>query len=454
MGIAAGQYVGDYRIAAVVGEGAGGRVFKAEHIITRRTEALKVLARALPDTKEEEQRFLREIQVQASLDHPNIAAVRTAFWTTDGPVLVMEYVEGESLEAVLSRGRLPLADALGIIRQTLDALIYAHEHSVIHRDLKPGNILITRDGTVKLTDFGLARHRAVSTASSGSGGIAGTPYYMSPEQIIGTAPIDARTDIYSAGCVLYECATGWRPFEGPSAFEIMLAHRESAPQSPRRLEPSLPGHVEEVILRAMEKDPARRFQSAREFRDALERAATRMGATNARSAPVWRRWPVWASLVALIGLALIWFGLRMAAQRPAPAPAAKHTLVPPPASLPKPSPAKTVQPMPAAGAAVEPVATAPAPSLPGGARKGSPRAAESRPSVTGETQGSQSTHRAASPEPDATAMGSAAQPGDDTANTQPKKDGSRVKRAFRWITKPFRSSKPDSGKPPAKDEQQ
>ncbi len=265
-----GDVVGDYRILGVVGAGGCGEVFQAEHIITRRIEAVKVLALGRPHSVEEEQRFLREVQVQASLDHPNIASVHNAFWTSAGLVLAMEFVEGESLEKILARERPSIETVLGYGIETLSALICSHAQGVIHRDIKPGNILITTEGAVKLTDFGLARE-VQSPGVTSVGALAGSPYYMSPEQVEGNA-LDARTDVYSLGVVLYEAVTGVRPFLGDGAFAIMLAHREKTPVPPIKLAPAIGPMLNQAILTALAKDPKRRFQTAADFRQALEAA--------------------------------------------------------------------------------------------------------------------------------------------------------------------------------------
>jgi serine/threonine-protein kinase len=265
-----GEIVGDYRVVGVLGAGGSGEVFKAEHTITKRAEAIKVLSLGRPHTTEEEQRFLREIQVQASLDHPNVASVRTAFWTANGLVLAMELVEGESLESIIARGRVPLGTAVGYVLQTLSALIHAHAHSVIHRDIKPGNIVVAPRGTVKLTDFGLAREAAKPSVTS-TGSLAGSPFYMSPEQIDG-GKLDVRTDIYSLGVVLYELVTGVRPLTGESAFSIMLAHKDTPPAPPMMLEPAIGQALSDIILTSLAKHPSERFQTAADFRYALDAA--------------------------------------------------------------------------------------------------------------------------------------------------------------------------------------
>src|SRR5438067_2388747 len=190
-----GQKIGDagYRIIEPIASGGMGEVYKAEHVITKRIEAIKVLSGA--GTEEQTDRFLREIQLQASLSHPNIAAVYNAF-----------LVEGEPLRELLARGPVPLPLAIDYVRQVLDAIGYAHEHGVIHRDISPSNIVITTHGAVKLMDFGLAKTPASASASQ-SGSYMGSPHYMSPEQVKDATHATARSDIYSLGAVLSDTAT-------------------------------------------------------------------------------------------------------------------------------------------------------------------------------------------------------------------------------------------------------
>ena len=278
-----GSSVGDYRILASLGAGASGEVYRAEHVITRRVDAIKFLAHDATASDEEQQRFLREIQLQASLRHANIAAVHNAFRRPQGLALVMELAEGEPLDRILARGPVPLETGISYILQALAALQYAHERGVVHRDVKPGNMIVAPDGQLKLTDFGLAR-RVEGPQLTHSGAFTGSPYYMSPEQVVGLAAVDARCDIYAAGVVLYEIAAGRRPFEGTSAFEVMLKHRDEQPERPLgdglAIGPALDG----VILKAMAKDPAGRHPSAAAFRDALAEAAGRAGGTRPEGA--------------------------------------------------------------------------------------------------------------------------------------------------------------------------
>ena len=268
MSFSIGETVDAYRILQELGRGGMGRVFKVEHTITRRLEAMKVLEGGRPDAPEQAARSLREIQLQASLSHPNIAAVHNAFWAGEDLVLVMELIDGCSLRSVLEHQRLPLATALNYACQALSALSYAHANGVIHRDISPANMMIGPSGVLKVTDFGLAKGPADARVSR-SGAPLGSLYYMSPEQVRG-AETDARSDIYSLGAVLYELATGKRPFDGESAFDIMANHVNRPPAPPLGVEPSLPHALNGAILRALEKDPAQRFPSAVEFLHALK----------------------------------------------------------------------------------------------------------------------------------------------------------------------------------------
>jgi len=269
MSLEVGTQLGEYRILSRIGRGAYGDVFEAEHEITRRRDAIKVLVDGHLHNALDEQRFLREIQVQASLHHPNIAAVYNAFPTPHGLALVMELVRGEPLSAILARGRVPLQRGVGYVLGMLEGLEYAHNQGVVHRDIKPENIIVTLDGSVKLTDFGLARSLS-SPRLTQTGAFAGSPCYMSPEQGLGTGVIDSRSDTYSAGVVLYEIVTGRLPFMGETAFAVMSAHQSSTPEPPVKLDPTIGNELNRVILKSLEKDLDKRFQTATAFHTALE----------------------------------------------------------------------------------------------------------------------------------------------------------------------------------------
>jgi hypothetical protein len=263
----AGATIGDYKILGVIGSGGVGRVYRVEHGVTRRVEAMKVLQGEAHEPHEAE-RFLREIQVHASLNHPNIASVHNAFTAGDDLALVMELVDGESLEQVLAPGRIPWKEAIGYAGQALAALAHAHSRGVTHRDIKPANMLVTPEGVLKLTDFGLARTPRDRRLTQ-SGLLLGSAYYMAPEQAKNSAGVSERSDLYSLGVVLYEMVTGRKPFEGESLFAILSAHAAEAPQPPIEREPSIPQTLSDAILRALEKKPEDRFESAEQFREAL-----------------------------------------------------------------------------------------------------------------------------------------------------------------------------------------
>jgi serine/threonine-protein kinase len=263
-----GSRVGDYEVLEVLGAGGMGRVYKVRNVISDRVEAMKVLLPDLEGDADLADRFMREIKVQASLDHPNIAALHTALRLDNQLLMLMEYVEGVTVEAVLRSGRLPIDKAIDYTAQVLSALSYAHAHGVVHRDLKPANMIVTPRGVVKLMDFGIAK-MAADRKLTQTGRTVGSLYYMSPEQIKGAADLDPRSDLYSLGISLYEMVTGARPFQGDSEYSIMAAHLETNPPPPIQLDPNLPPALSEIVLMSLEKDPAQRFQTADAFRGAL-----------------------------------------------------------------------------------------------------------------------------------------------------------------------------------------
>ncbi|HZR29030.1 MAG TPA: protein kinase, partial [Terriglobales bacterium] len=271
MGDPVTKRLGDYEILNVLGSGGMGRVYKVRNVITDRVEAMKVLLPDLQGHEEVATRFLREIKVLAALKHPNIAALLTALTIENQLVMVMEYVEGQSLSSRLNQGPIPVGEALKYIDQVLDALSYAHQQHVIHRDIKPANIMLTPDGAVKLMDFGIARSGAEPRKLTATGSTLGSLSYMSPEQVKGEAT-DERSDLYSLGISLYEMVTGEKPFHGDSDFSIMAAQINEPPKPPMNLQPGLPKLVNDIILKSIAKAPEQRFQSADAFRQAVKLA--------------------------------------------------------------------------------------------------------------------------------------------------------------------------------------
>jgi len=263
-----GSRVGDYEVLQVLGAGGMGRVYKVRNAISDRVEAMKVLLPNLEGNTDLANRFMREIKTQASLDHPNIAVLHTALRVDDQLLMLMEYVEGVTLESMMAAGPIPNDKAVEYMAQVLAALSYAHAHGVVHRDLKPANIMITANGAVKLMDFGIARMQEDRKLTQ-TGQTVGSLYYMSPEQIKGAVDLDARSDLYSLGVCLYEVCTGARPFQGDSEYSIMAAHLQSNPPPPIQLSPNLPPDLSEIILLSLEKEPAKRFQTADAMRSAL-----------------------------------------------------------------------------------------------------------------------------------------------------------------------------------------
>jgi serine/threonine-protein kinase len=225
-------------------------------------------------------RFLREIKVQASLEHPNIAALHTAVRVENQLLMLMEFVEGVTLDQKLKGGPLPPAEAVDYVMQVLSALDYAHARGVVHRDIKPANMMLTPSGVVKLMDFGIARSSADHKLTQ-TGTTVGSLYYMSPEQIQGVAAPDGRSDLYSVGVSLYELVTGKRPFDGDSQFAIMSAHLAGTPVPPVAIDPRLPQLLNDVILMSVAKDANARFQTAGAVRNALASVASGLQAAAA-----------------------------------------------------------------------------------------------------------------------------------------------------------------------------
>jgi serine/threonine-protein kinase len=262
---------GRYEVETLLGQGGMARVFRGTDRVLDRTVAIKVLSPQFADDDQFVARFRREAQAAAGLNHPNIVGVYDTGDQGDVHFIVMEYVEGRTLRDVIrSDGPLLPERAAEIGGAVARALSSAHEAGLVHRDIKPGNIMLTREGEVKVMDFGIARTSTGDTLTQ-TAAVLGTASYLSPEQAQGL-PVDTRSDIYSLGCVLYEMLTGRAPFIGDSPVAIAYMHVKEDPVPPSRLNPDVPPTLDAVVLKAMAKNPANRYETAEELRADLERA--------------------------------------------------------------------------------------------------------------------------------------------------------------------------------------
>jgi len=288
MPLTPGARVGAYEIVAAIGSGGMGEVYRARDTRLGRDVAIKALPDAFLADRERTARFEREAQILAALNHPNIAGIHGVEELGGARLLVLEFVDGESLAQRLERGRLPIDEALAIARQIVDALEAAHERAIVHRDLKPANVMLTAEGQVKILDFGLAKVEPAAAESGGpglthsptltfaatqAGVILGTAAYMSPEQAKGR-PADKRSDVWAFGCVLFEILTGRRAFEGDDVSDTLAAILRGEPDW-NALPPGVPGHVRMIIQQCVAKDRKARMPDIAVVRFMLDNPATR-----------------------------------------------------------------------------------------------------------------------------------------------------------------------------------
>ena len=261
---------GRYRILRKLGAGGMANVYLAEDEELGRRVAIKIMSERYATDELFNERFRREAKSAAGLSHPNIVSIYDRGDANGIPYIAMELIEGRSLkELILTRGPLPVSQAIDFARQILDALRFAHRHGIIHRDIKPHNILLDPDeGRLKVTDFGIARAGFSQMTEVGS--IMGTAQYLSPEQARGV-PVTAPSDLYSVGVVLYEMLTGQVPFTGDSPIEVAMKHVNETPRPPSELNPDVPPELDQIVLRALAKDPHDRYQSAELFNEDLQR---------------------------------------------------------------------------------------------------------------------------------------------------------------------------------------
>src|SRR5213080_404360 len=262
---------GRYRIQRKLGAGGMANVYLAEDQELGRRVAIKILNERHANDDQFVERFRREAQNAAALSHPNIVSIYDRGEAEGSYYIAMEYLDGRSLkELIVSRGPAPVGVAVEYARQILSALRFAHRHGIVHRDIKPHNVLVDGEGRVKVTDFGIAR--AGTSQMTETGSIVGTAQYLSPEQAKG-GEVDPRSDLYSLGVVLYELLTGKTPFDGETPVEIAMKHLSTTPRPPSKLRPDVPRELDMVVMRALAKNPDERYQSADEMEADLERVA-------------------------------------------------------------------------------------------------------------------------------------------------------------------------------------
>src|SRR5437764_11323873 len=267
-----------YLIVRKLGSGGMADVYLAEDKELGRQVALKLLNERHANDEQFVERFRREAQSAAGLNHPNIVSIFDRGYAEGTYYIAMEYLEGRSLKELLVRnGPTPIPVSIDYARQILGALAFAHRNGVVHRDIKPHNIVVGGDGRLKVTDFGIARSGASQMTEAGS--IVGTAQYLSPEQARG-APVDPRSDLYSLGIVLYEMLTGLVPFTGDTPVEIAMKHLSEIPEPPSELREEVPHDLDAVVMRALAKEPEQRYGSAEEMDADLARVA--------RGVAVWR----------------------------------------------------------------------------------------------------------------------------------------------------------------------
>jgi len=335
MSIASGSRFGGYEVLSPLGAGAMGEVWRARDTRLSREVALKVLPESLSNDHDRLQRFEREAQVLASLNHPNIAAIYGVEEATGATALVLELVEGPTLDERIKQGRLPADEAVAIARQIAEALEFAHERGIVHRDLKPANVKLSPDGRVKVLDFGLAKAMAVDAAGRSdsaisptvtslgtiAGVVLGTAAYMAPEQARG-ASVDRRADIWSFGAVLWEMLTGKRAFEGDTVSDT-LASVLRAPIEWKELPRSTPRGVVRLLERCLERDSKKRLRDIGEARIALETLGAEPEAAPPQSPPVAARsavktiaWALAAAVIAISATAIVGFLRQPAMSQP------------------------------------------------------------------------------------------------------------------------------------------
>src|SRR5438270_8791421 len=274
------RYIGKYRVRGELGRGGMGAVYLAEQPGLGREVAIKELIQSADPVALK--RFLQEAQVMARTSHPNLVQVHDMELQGNVNYLVLEFVRGRSLRDWMNQGPIPPPQVFAVMHGVLQALDYAHRHAIVHRDMKPENVLLSDEGNVKVADFGIARLTDESvppgSTATKTGTTVGTPQYMSPEQVA-SSKVDGRSDLYSAGIMFYELVVGQPPFTASDAdgpFTLMAKHVQAPPKPPSVFRPGLNPELDQIILKALAKRPEDRFQTGHEFDDAVSRVADQM----------------------------------------------------------------------------------------------------------------------------------------------------------------------------------
>src|ERR1700676_351763 len=275
------RYIGKYRVKSELGRGGMGAVYLAEQPGLGREVAIKELIQSAASDPVALKRFLQEAQVMARTSHPNLVQVHDLELSGETNYIVLEFVRGKSLREWINRGPIPPPQVFAVMHGVLQALDYAHKHAIVHRDMKPENVLLSEDAMVKVADFGIARltdDTGVGGTATKTGTTVGTPQYMSPEQVA-SSKVDGRSDLYLAGIMFYELVAGEPPFtasESDGPFTLMAKHVQAPPKPPSLHRPGLDPGLEEAILKSISKRPEDRFQTGQEFDDVLSRLADRL----------------------------------------------------------------------------------------------------------------------------------------------------------------------------------
>ncbi len=260
---------GRYRVNSRIGHGGMAEVYEATDVITKKLVAIKMIREDTMKNPVNLKRFENEATIAAALNHPNIIKVYNHGYVDNRPYIANEYMKGQTLKDVLDfRGALSIEECLSIMIQLSSALSYAHQHGIIHRDVKPQNIYLLPDGTIKLGDFGIAQAEGVTETLTSTGEIIGSVYYMAPEISKGHAA-SYRSDIYATGVTFFELLTGHVPFKSDSAVNVAVAHIKEKFPSPKKYVPKCPKEIEKIIFKCCEKNPKDRYQSEQELHDEL-----------------------------------------------------------------------------------------------------------------------------------------------------------------------------------------